>query len=541
MNKNKNWTHWIPAILILCIVGGFYAGKTYTRKHLFIEGKNKIDNILEIINQQYVDTVNMGLLIEKTAKNLISELDPHSYLIPAEDLQIVVDELEGSFGGIGVTFNMPSDTILVINVISGGPAEKAGILPFDRIITINDSVYAGKNISQNKIMRTLRGPESSRVKLGIQRGSLPELIYFDVTRGDVPNYTIEISYKLKENIGYIKLKNFGRTTYNEFITAIAKLKKEGCNGYVIDLRGNNGGYLDAAIRVCNEFLTGRKSILYTEGKAFGRQNFFADGTGSCQNAPLVILTDELSGSASEIFAGAIQDNDRGLIIGRRSFGKGLVQAPIPLKDGSELRLTVARYYTPSGRCIQKTYELGKQEEYDRDLYNRFMHGEFDSADSIKTDNLPVYHTVGGRIVYGGGGIMPDIFIPMDTNNVTSYYANVLNSNVLYQFTLEYSEKNHTKLAAFPSYDKLYAYLQQQPLLNEFTDYAETKGIKRRPTLIQISKNLIESSLYAYIIRNFFNYDGFYRVTQKDDAPLLRAIQVIDDGTWQPVISPQNVG
>jgi carboxyl-terminal processing protease len=527
-------------MIVFSIVLGFYLGNyyfaNYPNQPQLTAGKNKINTILDIINRQYVDTVNMEELIEKTASNLIKELDPHSVLIPAEDLQIVTDELEASFSGIGVSFNVPNDTILVISVISRGPAEKAGILPFDRIISIDDSIVAGLNISQTKIMRTLRGPKDSKVKLGIQRGHSPDLIYFDVTRGDVPNYSIDVSYSLGDGIGYIKVKNFARTTYNEFITAIAKLRQDGCNSFIIDLRDNTGGYMESAIRMINEFMSARAPIVYTEGKAFKRQDFFADGTGSCQNAPLVILTNELSGSASEIFAGAIQDNDRGLIIGRRTYGKGLVQAPIPLKDGSELRLTVARYYTPSGRCIQKTYEMGKSDEYEMDLYNRFMHGEYYSADSIKMDEDLTFTTMGGRTVYGGGGVMPDIFIPRDTSNITSYYSNIVNSGILYQFTLEYSDRNNQKLKTFKTYQELYTYLQNRPLLYEFVQYAEEKGIRNRPTLVNVSKDLIEKSLYAYIVRNFFDYAGFYPVFQKDDETLHRAVEVIKNGEWHPDIT-----
>jgi carboxyl-terminal processing protease len=534
MSNNRTSGQFVPIALtiIISIAAGYFGGIYLSRNHPHY-GENKIDAILEIIDKQYVDTVNVGQLIETTAKNLVSELDPHSVLISAEELEQTTDNLEGSFSGIGVSFNTPYDTILIISIISGGPAEKAGILPFDRIITINDSVYAGKEINQNLIIHTLRGAKNSKVKLGIQRGNSTELIYFDVTRGDVPNYSIDVSYTINQDIGYIKVKNFSRTTYNEFITALAKFKQDGCNSYIVDLRGNVGGYLDAAIRVTNEFVPANRPIVYTEGKAYQRQNFFSDGTGSCQNAPIVVLVDEFSGSASEIFAGAIQDNDRGVLIGRRTYGKGLVQAAIMLDDGSELRLTIARYYTPSGRCIQKAYELGKTDEYDMDLYNRYMHGEFDSADSIKMIDSLAYTTLGGRTVYGGGGIMPDIFIPRDTHDITSYYSSVINSGVLYQFALDYSDRNHNTLASFKTWEALYAYLQQEPLIYEFTDFAEANGIKKRPTLIQISRHLIENLLHAYIVRNFFDAAGFYPVFQKDDITIQRAIQVIRNGTWMP--------
>ena len=322
MDSSTKKSFFSPIIIALCVLAGFFIRGYYEtnshRMRLFSNG-NKIDAILEIINQQYVDTVDMNALIEKTAFNLINELDPHSILIPAEDLQAVNEPLEGSFSGIGISFNMISDTVLVLNVKPGGPAEKAGILPFDRIITINDSVFAGKNIPDNEIPKSLKGPKNTKVKLGIQRDKAPELIYFDVTRGDVPSPSIDVSYAMSDGIGYIKITNFARTTYNEFLNALATLKSEGCNSYIIDLRGNTGGVMDVAIRMINEFLPAKRPIVYAEGQAFKRQNFRADGTGSCQDSPLVVLVDELSGSASEIFAGAIQDNDRGMIIGRRSY------------------------------------------------------------------------------------------------------------------------------------------------------------------------------------------------------------------------------
>lgn len=533
MNKNKRLGIWLPVIIAASIALGIFIGNYYFvisqgKRQTYSRG-NKINAILDIIDQQYVDTVNMVDLVEGTIPKIFSELDPHSVYISAADAQIANEELEGSFSGIGVSFNMQTDTILVINVIPGGPAEKAGLLPFDRIITINDSVYAGNNTSQAQIMKTLRGEKNSTVKLGIKRGNEKDLLYFDVTRGDVPVNSVDVAYMLTKDIGYIKVSKFGRTTYNEFLTAIAQLKQEQAASFVIDLRGNTGGYMDAAINMINEFMPEGRLIVYTEGKAFPRRDVYANGTGTCKDVPIVVLTDEISASASEIFAGAIQDNDRGLIIGRRTYGKGLVQAPIPLSDGSELRLTIARYYIPSGRSIQKTYELGKTDEYDQDIYNRFMHGEFDSADSIKVDDSLRFETMEGRVVYGGGGIIPDIFIPRDTSGVTSYFSSVVSSGVIYQYALEYSDRNRERFSTFKNYKELYNYLQQQPLLEDFTDYAVTKGIKKRPMLINVSARLIENHLQAYIIRNFFDEAGFYPIFLKDDPSLQKAIKVLTEG------------
>jgi carboxyl-terminal processing protease len=344
-----------------------------------------------------------------------------------------------------------------------------------------------------------------------------------------------VAYEISDGIGYIKVSKFGRTTYNEFITAIAKLKQANCSSFIIDLRGNTGGYMDAAINMVNEFMPNGRMIVYTEGKAFPRKDIYTNGTGTCQEAPIVILTDEFSASASEIFAGAIQDNDRGLIIGRRTFGKGLVQSPIQLTDGSEFRLTIARYYTPSGRCIQKKYELGEEEEYDHDIYNRFMRGEFDTADSIKLNADEKFETAMGRPVYGGGGIMPDIFIPRDTTGVTSYFSQVINSGTMNLYVLEYSDRHYDKLASFKSYQELHQYLQQQPLLADFINYASSKGIKRRPNLINISGKLIEKQLQAYIVRNFFDDAGFYPIFQNDDVTLKRAIKVLKEGNAFPIL------
>jgi carboxyl-terminal processing protease len=478
-------------------------------------------------------------LVEGTIPKIFSELDPHSVYISAEDASIVNEDLEGSFSGIGVSFNMQTDTILVISVISGGPAEKAGLLPFDRIITINDSIYSGNNTSQAKIMRTLRGAKNSTVKLGVKRGDTPDLLYFDVTRGDVPVNSVDVSYEVSKGIGYIKVSKFGRTTYNEFITAIAKLKELGCDSFVIDLRGNTGGYMDAAINMVNEFMPEGRLIVYTEGKAFPRNDVYTNGTGTCKETPIVVLTDEFSASASEIFSGAIQDNDRGMIVGRRTYGKGLVQSPIKLSDGSEIRLTIARYYTPSGRSIQKDYKLGDSADYDQDLYNRFIHGEFDSADSIKNTHTEKYHTMIGRTVYGGGGIMPDIFIPRDTSGITTYFTSIVNSGTLYLYALEYSDRNREKLSSFATYQDLYKYLQSQPLLYDFTNFAATKGIKKRPNLINISGKLIENQLQAYIVRNFFDEAGFYPIFLKDDPTLLRAIKIINEGKSVPTIEKEN--
>lgn len=539
MGKNKRLAIGMPILIAACIALGIFIGNHFWflnqgRNLSMFGGTNKISAVLGIIREQYVDTVNMQDLVEGAIPKIFSELDPHSVYIPAKDVAKRTEDLEGSFSGIGVSFNMQTDTILVIEVVPGGPSEKAGIKPFDRIVTINDTVYAGTKTDDEKIMKLLRGMKNSTVELGIKRDNNPELLHVQVTRGDVPVNTVDVAYKVKEGIGMIKVSKFGRTTYNEFITAIAKLKQEDCRAFIIDLRGNTGGYMDAAINMINEFMPEGRQIVYAEGKAFPRQDFYANGTGTCKESPIVVLTDEGSASASEIFSGAIQDNDRGLIIGRRTFGKGLVQSPIQLNDGSELLLTVARYYTPSGRCIQKQYKLGETDDYDQDIYNRYLHGEFDTADSIKLDDSLKYLTVGGRTVYGGGGIMPDIFIPRDTAGITSYFSKVINSGVLYRYALEYSDRHKYEFSEYANYEELWDFLKSQPLVNDFANYAARKGIKKRPYLIAISRNLIANQLQAYIIRNFFKDDGFYPVFLKDDPTLQKAVEVIEAGRAFPL-------
>ena len=543
MSKPSRLGVWLPVIIAASIALGIFIGNHYLsitqgKRRNYMSG-NKINAILDMIDEQYVDTVNMRDLVESTIPKIFGELDPHSVYIPAEEASAVNEELEGSFSGIGVTFNMQTDTILVISVISGGPAEKAGLLPFDRIITINDSLFSGVKKSQTEIMKTLRGLKNSTVRLGVKRGNEPDLLAFEVTRGDVPVNSVDVAYEVSKGIGYIKVSKFGRNTYNEFITAIARLKQQDCHAFVVDLRGNTGGYMEAAINMINEFMPKGRLIVYTEGKAFPRSDVYANGTGTCQQDPIVVLTDETSASASEIFSGAIQDNDRGMILGRRTYGKGLVQTQLALSDGSEMRLTIARYYTPSGRCIQKKYEKGNNEEYDQDIYNRYMHGEFDSADSIKLDDTLRYQTIGGRTVYGGGGIMPDIFIPRDTSGITSYFSNVVNSGVLYLFALDYSDRNRERFAAYSDWKALQTYLQQQPLLEEFVEFAATKGIKKRPTLIRISGKLIENQLQAYIVRNFFDDEGFYPIFLQDDVTLLKAVQLLKEGKSLPSLEVQN--
>ncbi|MDD4198766.1 MAG: S41 family peptidase [Paludibacter sp.] len=526
-------------IVLVALISGILLGNLISSRHYqhfdntfsdifhnISRSDNKISELLQLIDEYYVDTVDINNLTEEMAIELIAKLDPHSVYIPAKDLEIVNNELEGSFSGIGVQFNIQNDTIMIISVISGGPSEKAGLLAGDRIVMVDDSVFSGKNITNEKVLRKLRGAVNTKVKLGIKRQGTKELLGYTITRGQIPVSSIDISYMVAPTTGLIKVNKFGETTYSEFLTAIAKLKKEGATSFIIDLRENSGGYLDRAISMINEFLPAKQLIVYTEGKSYPRFDANSDGSGSCINNPVVVLIDEFSASASEIFAGAIQDNDRGTIIGRRSFGKGLVQQQKPLSDGSAIRLTVAKYYTPSGRSIQKPYQNGNNEDYNMDIYNRFLHGEFYTRDSIQQADTVVYKTRSGRTVYGGGGIMPDIFIPRDTTEFTPYLNKVVNYAHLYQFAFAYTDKNRQQLSKYKDWKAMVGYLDSQNLLQEFVAYAEDKGVKAVPKEIKQSENFILTHLKAYISRNILGDPGFFPILFIDDETVNKAIEVL---------------
>ena len=536
---NKKRFVWLPLIIAVAVCAGIYAGNFYTRISLSgrnfssLAGQNKIDNLINIIDRHYVDSINPEEIIEKVMPKIMKELDPHSLYIKASDFEKVNEPSEGSFSGIGIQFNMAIDTVTVVSVIPGGPSEKVGLLAGDRIVTINDTTYVGKEVSMDDISSRLRGPKGTTVKVGIKRATSKELLPFEITRGDIPLNSVDASFMIDEKTGYIKISRFGRTTYNEFMNALAQLRNSGASNYIIDLRGNSGGYMDEAINMVNEFLPKDRLIVYTEGKASPRNEAYSNGTGAFQTNPIVVLMDEWSGSASEIFAGAIQDNDRGTIVGVRSYGKGLVQQQIPFADGSAIRLTIARYYTPSGRSIQREYKLGESEEYELDYISRLEHGELLSQDSIKQNDSLRYETYNGRTVYGGGGITPDIFVPRDTTNITSYFLQIMNTGALYRFAFEYADKNRETLKQYNNCDSLLAYLQSQPLLEEFVSYAQSKGIKRRPVYIQISRQLILDGLYAYIIRNTLEENDFYQVLAKNDKTILKAQEILREGKSFP--------
>lgn len=535
----KNTTRFMPFLLAICVVAGIIIGSFYANHFsgnklgIINTSSNKLNALLRIINDQYVDTVNMPDLVEEAMPLILSELDPHSSYIPAKDLRAVNDDLRGSFSGIGVQFTIQDDTIHINSVIQGGPSEKVGLMAGDRIVEVDDSVFVGKMVTNSEAMKRLKGEKGSKVKLGIFRPGEPNILHFTVVRGDIPVKSIDAAYMVNNKFGYVKVNKFGETTYSELLVALAKLNQKNCKGLIVDLRGNTGGYMTAAIQMVNEFLPNNRLIVYTQGRKSPREDYKSNGTGSSPKMPIVVLVDEGSASASEIFAGAIQDNDRGTIIGRRSFGKGLVQQPIEFSDGSAIRLTIARYYTPSGRCIQKPYEKGKDEAYEMDLLNRYEHGEFFSADSIKQNEKVVYHTRLGRTVYGGGGIMPDIFVPQDTTGMTSYFRMAATRGLIVRYTFDYTDRNRSKLQEYKDYDKLLAYLKTQNLLNNFAGWAEKKGLKRRNNLMFKSRELFELALYGNIIYNMLGLEANIEYINQDDKTVLKAIEVLEKGESFP--------
>ncbi len=537
--STKNSSRFTPVIIAVSVVIGILVG-TFYAKHFagnrlgIINGSsNKLNALLRIVDDQYVDTVNMSDLVEKAMPQILAELDPHSTYIPAQNLEEVTSELEGSFSGIGVQFTIQNDTIHVNAVVQGGPSEKVGILAGDRIVKVNDSLFVGKKVTNETAMRTLKGPKGSEVKLGIKRLGEKELLEFTVVRGDIPQNTLDASYMLNDSIGYVKISKFGRTTHVELLNALAQLNHNKCKGLIVDLRGNTGGYMEAAIRMVNEFLPEGKLIVYTQGRKYPRSEEFANGTGSCQQIPLVVLIDEGSASASEIFTGAIQDNDRGTVVGRRSFGKGLVQQPIDFSDGSAIRLTIARYYTPSGRCIQRPYESGNDRNYELDIYNRYEHGEFFSRDSIRQNESERYYTGLGRVVYGGGGIMPDVFVPQDTTGVTSYLSTVIGRGLTIQFTFQYTDNNRQKLKEYDTEEKLSEYLRSQGIIEQFVRFADSKGVKRRNILIQKSYKLLEKNIYGNIIYNMLGLQEYVKYFNTTDATVNKGIEILQKGEAFP--------
>ena len=526
-----------PLLIAIGTIAGIFIGSFYTshfsggRINIINTGSSKVGYLLQLIDNNYVDTVDMNTLVEDAMPQILSELDPHSSYFGPKEAEESVEDLRGSFSGIGVQFTMESDTVNVMSVIHSGPAEKVGILAGDRIVTADTTSLVG--MESDDVMKRLKGPKGSKVKLGIKRHGAKDLQYFTVVRGDIPVVSVDAYYMMGDKTGYLHVKNFGEQTYAEMLVALAELNMEGMKQLIVDLRGNRGGYMHIAIQMVNEFLPAGKLIVYTEGRKSPREEFTSDGRGTFQKLPIVVLVDEGSASASEIFAGAIQDNDRGTIVGRRTFGKGLVQQPMEFRDGSVVRLTVARYYTPSGRCIQKPYEKGHGEEYENDLIARYERGEFFSVDSIHQDGEQ-YKTSIGRIVYGGGGITPDIFVPYeDTTAVTSYYREAVFTGLIRQFAFAYSDENRTKLNTLRTADKLEQYLRRENLLEKFAQFAEKRQLRRRNLMLQKSRRLFERNIYGSIIYNIGEMKDYLQFLGQDDPVIIKAQEILDQGKSFP--------
>jgi len=530
MDSEKKVRTWLPLWIGIGIAVGIFIGTKYGQfsRSGVVGGTGKIDAVLNYIRESYVDTVNVRQLVEDALPNIIQELDPHSEYISAADMKRVNEDLEGHFSGIGVSFYVLRDTIVVTGIVAGGPSEAAGIMPWDRIVKVNDTLVAGNKIQNDDVLKKLRGEKGSEVKLGIRRDNGSRLHEITVTRGDIPMSSVNAAYMHTDKTGFIKLgRNFGFNTFSEFISAISKLKSQGATSFVIDLRGNAGGSLEIVVAMVNEFLDKGDLIVYTEGRNFPRTDNYANGSGTCKEDDVIVLIDELSASASEIFAGAIQDHDRGLVIGRRSFGKGLVQSQRNFPDGSAVRLTVARYYTASGRSIQRGYEKGKYDEYEMDAINRYLEGDYINVDTM--NNLTPYQTIGGRTVYGGDGIMPDLFVARDTTGMNSYYNTIVNNRLDEKYAMIYSDMNRDRLSNFDTWQDLYKYLRQQPLLLNLVSFADHNGVRKRPYYIQESSELLENVMFAYIVRNFFGEEAFWAVYSKEDPLIKKGIELIETG------------
>ncbi len=534
----KKSNRFMPLIMAVCVIIGIMIGSFYAnhfsgnRLNIINSGSNRLSNLLHLIDDQYVDKVNIDSLVDVAIPQILADLDPHSVYISAKDAQAVADDLKGSFSGVGIEFTIRKDTIHVQNVVKNGPSQRAGILAGDKIVSVDGKPFVGKIVTNEEAMRRLKGPKDTKVKLGVMRYGQKAVKYFTVTRGDIPQKSITATYMLDKNTGYIKVKSFGETTYPEMLIALAKLSQEGFTNLVIDLRDNTGGYMNSAIQMANEFLPKDKLIVYTIGRKSPRQDFPSDGHGSYQKIPLVVLINEGSASASEIFAGAMQDNDRATIIGRRSFGKGLVQQQLSFPDGSMIRLTIARYYTPSGRCIQKPFTAGDNKDYEEDLLTRYQHGEFFSQDSIKHHG-PAYHTSIGRTVYGGGGITPDIFVAEDTLGMTSYYKQAAMSGLILQYAFTYTDNNRPKLNTYKDMMSLSKYLVSQNTVEQFAAYADHNGLKRRNLMIRKSHKLLERFINSRIIYNMLDDEAWTEYINADDPTIAKALSVFRENAAFP--------
>lgn len=531
----------MPLIIAVSIVGGIIIGTFFANRYagnrlnIINTSSNKLNDLLHIIDDQYVDTVDIANIVEQSMPKILQELDPHSTYISAKDAKTANEDLKGSFCGVGIQFVIREDTVRITGVIHGGPSERVGILPGDKIVSVDGKPYVGSIVTNEETMHRLKGDRDTKVKLGILRHGQKKPKTYTVVRGDIPLKSIDATYMINDKLGYVKIKNFGETTYAELLTSLAELEAAGFKGLVVDLRGNGGGYLSAAIQMVNEFLPEDKLIVYTQGRRARREEYKSDGRGSYQKIPLIVLIDETTASAAEIFSGAIQDNDRGIIVGRRSYGKGLVQQPIEFSDGSLIHLTIARYYTPSGRCIQKPYVKGQPKEYEMDLVTRYERGEFFNQDSIHQTGEK-YHTSIGRTVYGGGGIMPDYFVAEDTTALTPYYTECVTKGTVAQFSYEYTDNNRQALSKCANAADLEKYLRKTSVMDQFIRYADSKGIVRRNNMILRSKPLFEKAVYGSIIYNMLEMNDYVQFMNYKDRTLDKAVELFNAKRTKPTLN-----
>lgn len=537
MTPNRS-NRFVPIIIAVSVVAGMIIGTFFAnrfsgnRLSIINTSSNKVNDLLHIIDEQYVDTVNISELVEEAMPSIISELDPHSSYISSQNATAANDDLKGSFSGIGVQFLTKNDTVYISNIIQGGPSEKVGLLAGDRIISIDGKSYTGEKVNNEETMRRLKGAKGTKVKLGVLRNGVTKS--FTVERGDIPVKSIDATYMLTPNLGYVRVNKFGETTYPELLTSLSQLEQQNFKGLVVDLRGNTGGYLASAIQLVNEFLSSDKLIVYTQGRKSRRRDYRSDGRGSYQSLPIIVLTDEATASSAEIFSGAIQDNDRGLIVGRRTFGKGLVQESIDFADGSIIHLTIARYYTPSGRCIQKPYVKGKLEDYQMDLVTRYNHGEFFHEDSIQLTGEK-YKTSIGRTVYGGGGIMPDYFVAEDTSNVTPYYVECVSKGLIQEYCFNYTDVNRSALRKLKTADEIVEFLRRHRVVEDFIRFADTKDVRRRNNMIRQSQQLFEKNIYGSIIYNILDMDSYIKFLNRTDPTVLKAVELFQSGVYRPTV------
>ncbi|MBK9541526.1 MAG: S41 family peptidase [Bacteroidetes bacterium] len=532
MNKFKLW---LPLIFAALLAAGIYVGmrlnEPFKNNRSFFSFRtgqfNKLNDVINYINNEYVDTVNQKKLVESTIEDMLHQLDPHSAYIPSDELQAMNEPLEGNFDGIGVEFHIQEDTIMVVSAVTGGPSELLGIQAGDRIIKVDDKNVAHINISSSQVMQALRGPSGTKVKVTIFRKTNGQTRDYQIVRGKIPIYSVDVAYMLNKETGYIKVSHFAERTYEEYLDGFMKLKEKGMKNLVLDLRGNPGGYLKTAIQIADEFLPDKKLVVYTQGRSRSKESFYASERGFFETGALVVMVDEGSASASEIVAGALQDWDRATVVGRRSFGKGLVQEQSEFPDGSAIRLTIARYYTPTGRCIQKSYE-GGYENYENELYERLKKGELLSSDSIHFADSLKFKTPGGKIVYGGGGIMPDEFVAMDTTGSSVYYGDVNSRGLINQFAYNYLDKNRSAFEKFKTFDEFNSqFTTNDQIFDQFLSFAGKNGVPLDDKGANISGAIIRVQIKALIARQIWKNDGFYPVVHTLDVALRKALNMVE--------------